>query len=101
MKAKRIAFQFKRYLCVYHNTSVRVRLARWLVKWLFSFTCLRERMAFGLVIVSLLVGQAQKFAPSILGKYVEVIKTGKLALAVLALVVSLTLLVQSFFNPSR
>ena len=72
-----------------------------LTKWLFSFTCFRERLVLVFGIVSLLAGQAQKFAPSLLGKYTEAIKTGKFALAVLGLVVSLTMLVQSSRNRNK
>jgi hypothetical protein len=66
-----------------------------LIRWLFTFTCFRERLICGLMILSLLAGQVQKLLPSVIGEHSEVIRIGKLSLSVLGLVVSLTMLVQS------
>ncbi len=71
-----------------------------LTKWLVAFTCFRERLVFGLVIVSLIVGQVKDFLPSVFGQHVGMIKFGKLALSLLALIVSLTMLVQSVRSPN-
>ena len=40
-----------------------------LVKWLVAFTCFRERLVFGLVIVSLVTGEVARFVPSVFGKH--------------------------------
>ena len=71
-----------------------------LAKWLAAFTCFRERLVFGLVIVSLVTGQVASFVPSVFGQHVEMVKFGKLALSLLGLLVSLTMLVQSVRIPN-
>jgi len=70
---------------------VTVFLARWLV----AFTCFRERLVFGLVIVSIVAGAANRFAPFVYSQPVEMVKFGQRALSLLGLLVSLTMLVQS------
>jgi len=69
-------------------------------KTLTAFRCLRERLVFGVVIVSLVTGAAAGFAPSIFSKHLEMVRSGKLALSVLGLLVSLTMLVQSARRPN-
>ena len=71
-----------------------------LAKWLVAFTCFRERLVFGLVIVSLVTGEVCGFFPAIVGPYAYVVKFGKLALSLLGLLVSLTMLVQSARSPN-
>jgi hypothetical protein len=70
-----------------------------LAKWLVAFTCFRERLVFGLVIVSLVTGEVARFVPSVFGKHAETVKSAKLALSLLGLIVSLSTLVQSVANP--
>jgi hypothetical protein len=67
-----------------------------LAKWLVAFTCFRDRLVIGIVIVNLLTGEVTRFLPSVFGQYAEIIKSGKLALWLLGLLVSATMLVQSF-----
>lgn len=74
---------------------VLVMLARSLV----NFTCFRERLVFVLVIVSFVAAEVYGFFPAIVGPYAHVMGLGKLALSLLGLLVSLTMLVQSAANP--
>jgi hypothetical protein len=67
-----------------------------LAKWLVAFTCFRERLVFGIVIVSLVAEEITRFMPSVFGQYAEIVKPGKLALSLLGLLVSATMLVQPF-----
>src|SRR5713101_2051671 len=71
-----------------------------LAKWLVAFTCFRERLVFGLVIVSMVAGEVERFVPSIVSRRVEAVKSGHLALSLLGLLVSLTMLVQSARSPN-
>jgi hypothetical protein len=71
-----------------------------LAKWLVNFTCFRERLVFGLVIVSMVTGEAEGFAPSAFSQHVETVRYGHLALSFLGLLVSLTMLVQSARTPN-
>lgn len=64
------------------------------------FTCFRERLVFGLVIVSFVTGEVYGFFPAIVGPYPHLVKSGDLALLILGLVVSLTMLVQSAGSPN-
>jgi hypothetical protein len=66
-----------------------------LARSLVNFTCFRERLVFGVVIVGLVTGEVYGFFPAIVGPYADVVKLGKLALSLLGLLVSLTMLVQS------
>jgi len=70
-----------------------------LAKSLVNFTCFRERLVFGLVIVSLVTGELEAFVPSVFGQHVEMVKFGRLALSLVGLLVSLTMLVQSARTP--
>jgi hypothetical protein len=70
-----------------------------LAKSLIHFTCFRERLVFGLVIVSFATGEVYGFFPAIVGPYAHVMQPGKLALSLLGLLVSLTMLVQSARTP--
>lgn len=70
-----------------------------LAKWLVAFTCFRERLVFGLVIVSLVTGEVEGFVPSVFSTYEKMVKSGQLALSLLGLVVTLTMLVQSARTP--
>jgi hypothetical protein len=70
-----------------------------LAKWLVSFTCFRERLVFGLVIVGMVASEVEGFVPSIFSQHVETVRYGHLALSLLGLLVSLTMLVQSAANP--
>jgi hypothetical protein len=71
-----------------------------LAKWLVAFTCFRERLVFGLVIVSLVRWEVEGFAPSVFSQHVAMLKFGELALSLLGLIVSLTMLVQSARSPN-
>ncbi len=71
-----------------------------LAKWLVAFTCFRERLVFGLVIVSLVRWEVEGFVPSVFSKHVAMVKFGELALSLLGLLVSLTMLVQSARSPN-
>ena len=71
-----------------------------LAKWLVAFTCFRERLVFGLVIVSLVRWEVEGFAPSVFSQHVAMVKFGELALSLLGLLVSLTMLVQSARSPN-
>ena len=71
-----------------------------LAKWLVNFTCFRERLVFVLVIVSIVTGEVYGFFPAIVGPYAHVMELGKLALSLLGLLVSLTMLVQSARSPN-
>jgi hypothetical protein len=70
-----------------------------LAKWLVAFTCFRERLVFGLVIVSMVAAEVERFVPSIFSQRVETVKSSHLALSLLGLLVSLTMLVQSARSP--
>lgn len=70
-----------------------------LAKWLVAFTCFRERLVFGLVIVSIAISEVEGFVPSVFGQYAEMVKPVELALWVLCLLVSLTMLVQAARTP--
>ena len=70
-----------------------------LAKWLVAFTCFRERLVLSLVIVSLVAGEVERFVPSIVSQHIETVKSGHLALSLLGLLVSLTMLVQSARTP--
>ena len=63
--------------------------------WLVEFTCVRERLILVLLLISVLTTEVQGFAPSVLSKHVELVKSGRLALALIGLYVSLTMLVQA------
>ena len=71
-----------------------------LAKWLVAFTCFRERLVFGLVIVSLVRWEVEGFAPSVFSQHVAMVKFGELALSLLGLLLSLTMLVQSARSPN-
>ena len=71
-----------------------------LAKWSVAFTCLRERLVFGLVIVSFVIGEVAAFVPSVFGNHAWMVKPGKLALSLFGLLVSLTMLVQSARSPN-
>ena len=70
-----------------------------LAKWLVAFTCFRERLVFGLVIVSMVTGEVESFVPSVFSQHAEMVKSGQLALSLFCLLVSLTMLVQSARTP--
>jgi hypothetical protein len=71
-----------------------------LAKWLVTFTCFRERLVLGLVIVTMVAGQVESFVPSIVSQHVETVKSGHLALSLLGLLVSLTMFVQAARSPN-
>ena len=70
-----------------------------LAKSLVNFTCFRERLVLGLIIVSFVTGEVYGFFPGIVGPYAYLVKFGDLALSLLGLLVSLTMLVQSARSP--
>jgi hypothetical protein len=70
-----------------------------LAKWLMAFTCFRERLVLSFVIVSLVAGEVERFVPSIVSQHLETVKSGHLALSLLCLLVSLTMLVQAARTP--
>jgi hypothetical protein len=71
------------------NLLFFIVMAAMLARLLVAFTCLRERLVISIVIVSLLTGVVTGFMPSVF------IKDGKLALSLLGLLLSLTMLWQS------
>ena len=70
-----------------------------LAKPLVNFTCFRDRLVIVLVIGSFVAGEVYGFFPAIVGPYANVVRLGKLALSLLGLLVSLTMLVQSVRTP--
>jgi hypothetical protein len=74
-------------------------VATGLARLLVAFTCLRERLVISVVIASLLTGAVTGFVPSVFSQHVAMIKFGELALSLLGLLVSLTMLVQSARTP--
>jgi hypothetical protein len=79
---------------------VVIPLVIMLAKWLVVFTCFRERLILGFVIVSIVTEEVTRFAPSGFSGHSEMIGFGKLALSLLGLLVSLTMLVQSARSPT-
>jgi hypothetical protein len=71
-----------------------------LAKWLVNFTCFRERLVFGLIIVSMVTGEVEGFVPSVFSQHVEMVRSGHLALSLLGLLVSLSMLVHSARSPN-
>jgi hypothetical protein len=79
---------------------VVVLVAAMLATWLVGFTCFRERLLLVLFSVSLVTGELARFLPSsVFGRHAETVKSGKLVLSLLGLIVSLSMLVQSVANP--
>jgi hypothetical protein len=70
-----------------------------LAKPLLTFTCFRERLVFGLVIVSVATDEGERFVPSVFGQHADTVKLVKLALSLLGLLVSLSMLAQSARAP--
>src|SRR5271169_1563482 len=70
-------------------------VAAMLARLLVAFTCLRERLVISVAIVSLLTGAVTGFVPSAFSQHTEMLRSGKLALSLLGLLVSLTMLAQS------
>ena len=68
--------------------------------WLVVFTCFRERLVLGITIIDLLTMEVQGFVPSVSSKHVELVKSGKLALAYLGLLVSLSMLIDAARSPN-
>jgi hypothetical protein len=64
-------------------------------KAIVDFTHLRERLAFGIAIIMLAVPQVERYAPSVFGQDLTTERFGRLTLALLGLVISLSMLVQS------
>ena len=75
-------------------------VAAGLARLLVVFTCLRERLVISVGIISLLTGAVTGFMPSVLSQHTEMLRSSKLALSLLGLVVSLTMLVQSLSSPT-
>jgi hypothetical protein len=71
-----------------------------LAKSLVNFTCFRERLVFGLVIISFVTEEVAGFVPSVFSQHVAMVKFGELASSLLGLLVSLTMLVQSARSPN-
>ena len=65
-----------------------------------EFTCFRERLVLGIIIISLLTMEVQGFAPSVFSKHVELVKSVKFASVLIGLFVSLTMLIQAARTPS-
>src|SRR5437870_3386667 len=74
-------------------------VAAMLAKPLANFTCFRDRLVFVLVIVNLVADEAFGFFPAIIGPHVYLVNSIDFALWVVALLVSLTMLVQSARTP--
>jgi hypothetical protein len=75
-------------------------VAAMLAKPLANFTCFRDRVVFVLVIGSLAADEAFGFFPAIIGPHVHLVNSIVFALWVVALLVSLTMLVQSARSPN-
>ncbi|HEU0046247.1 MAG TPA: hypothetical protein VFQ43_01425 [Nitrososphaera sp.] len=69
-------------------------------KGLMIFKCFRERLVLGIVIASLVTDEVSGFFPAIVGPYAHLVKSVKLVLWVLCLLVSLTMFVQSARSPN-
>ena len=70
-------------------------LVAMVARWLVEFSCGRERVLLGIIVIGLLKMEVQGFAPSVFTKHVEFAKSGELALALIGLFVSLTMLIQA------
>jgi hypothetical protein len=62
---------------------------------LVGFTCFRERLLLGIIIINLLTMEVQGFVPSVFSKHVELLKSAKFASVLIGLFVSLTMLIQA------
>ncbi len=71
-----------------------ILVAGMLAKWLVAFTCIRERLILGLVIVSIVAAEVETFVPSIVGPHLEAVRSGHFSASLLALLVSLSMLVK-------
>lgn len=69
-----------------------------LIRSLLVFTCLRERLLLLIIIISVTAGNIESFVPSVFGDHAGLLKYAHLALSVLGLVISFTMLVQSCLN---
>ncbi len=81
------------------SLSFAIIVMAMLAKSLVNFTCFRERLVFGLVIVSFVTREVAGFVPSVFSQHVAMVKFGELALSLLGRLVSLTMLVQSARTP--
>lgn len=70
-----------------------------LTTWLAHFTCFRERLVLSVIIVSLVTEQVESFEPSLFSQHTQTIRFGSIALSLLGLIVSVTMLVQSARTP--
>jgi hypothetical protein len=70
-----------------------------LAKSLVNFTCFRERLIFILILVGLVADYVFEFYPAIIGTHVLLANSIISSLWTLALLVSLTMLFQSFRSP--
>lgn len=77
------------------NLLFYIVVAAGLARLLVVLTCLRERLVISVVMVNLLIGAAIGFMPSVFSPHAMVVKSGKLALALLGLLVSVTMLFQA------
>lgn len=66
---------------------------------LLIFKCFRERLVLVLAITSFVAAEVSEFAPAIVRPFAGLVNSGDLALSGLALLVSLTMLIQSARNP--
>jgi hypothetical protein len=82
------------------SLSFAIIVLAMLAKSLVNFTCFRERLVFALFTISLVTGEVYGFFPAIVGPHAYVVKFGQLALSLLCLLVSLTMLVQSARSPN-
>ena len=69
------------------------------VIFMLMYKCFWERFVIGLIIVRYVTGLVTGFAPHIIDPFSGLVRLGNLALWVLALIVSLSMLVQSAWNP--
>ena len=69
-------------------------------KFLLMYRCLRERFVVGLVIFRFVVGLVSGFMLNLVNGVAGLVRAGDLALWVLALLVSLSMLIQSAWNPN-
>jgi 4-amino-4-deoxy-L-arabinose transferase-like glycosyltransferase len=66
-----------------------------LLKMMVDFKCLRERIAFAIVILIIATAQVERIAPSIFGSYIRTERLGRLVFSLAGLALSLSMLVQS------
>ena len=78
-----------------------VLVAGMLAKSIVDFTCLRERLVFGIAILLFAIAQVERYSPRVFGAHIGTEKRVRLFLSLLGLVVSLTMLVQALTSRAK